>query len=221
LGSLAEIGYDAVWQDIRASDVGAPHRRERIWIIAYPANRNTDRVREREDMANAEGGKSGQPPERERREGVSGRSEEKPLAYPEGAERECSLHSRGRRLGLADGGETLAYAGDNRTVERERELRGDKPPLCEGQNHGGGAPQYAKRKRRGFESRLGGTFNGLPEGVDRYTEINVWKDGWEDGTPRLSKDRKYRRSRLRVVGNSIIPQIAELIFRSMMTEETI
>jgi len=36
LGSLAEIGYDAEWCDIRASDVGAPHRRERIWIVAYP-----------------------------------------------------------------------------------------------------------------------------------------------------------------------------------------
>lgn len=33
--SLAEIGYDVEWQDIRASDVGAPHRRERIWLIAY------------------------------------------------------------------------------------------------------------------------------------------------------------------------------------------
>jgi len=37
LGSLAEIGYDAEWQDIRASDVGAPHKRERIWIVAYPS----------------------------------------------------------------------------------------------------------------------------------------------------------------------------------------
>jgi DNA (cytosine-5)-methyltransferase 1 len=37
LGSLAEIGYDAEWQDIRASDVGAPHRRERIWIVGYPS----------------------------------------------------------------------------------------------------------------------------------------------------------------------------------------
>lgn len=36
LGSLAEIGYDAEWQDIRASDVGAPHKRERTWIVAYP-----------------------------------------------------------------------------------------------------------------------------------------------------------------------------------------
>jgi DNA (cytosine-5)-methyltransferase 1 len=36
LGSLAEIGYDAEWQDIRASDLGSPHKRERIWILAYP-----------------------------------------------------------------------------------------------------------------------------------------------------------------------------------------
>lgn len=36
LGSLAEIGYDAEWETIRASDVGAPHRRERVWIVAYP-----------------------------------------------------------------------------------------------------------------------------------------------------------------------------------------
>jgi DNA (cytosine-5)-methyltransferase 1 len=36
LGSLSQIGYNAVWQDLRASDLGAPHKRERIWIIAYP-----------------------------------------------------------------------------------------------------------------------------------------------------------------------------------------
>jgi DNA (cytosine-5)-methyltransferase 1 len=42
LGSLAEIGYDAEWQDIRASDVGAPHRRERIWIVAYEQGHRRD-----------------------------------------------------------------------------------------------------------------------------------------------------------------------------------
>lgn len=36
LWSLAEIGYDAEWHCIPASAVGAPHRRDRIWIIAYP-----------------------------------------------------------------------------------------------------------------------------------------------------------------------------------------
>ena len=36
LCDLAEIGYDAEWQVIGADDVGAWHRRKRIWIVAYP-----------------------------------------------------------------------------------------------------------------------------------------------------------------------------------------
>jgi DNA (cytosine-5)-methyltransferase 1 len=36
LGSLSKIGYDAEWHCIPASAVGAPHRRDRIWIVAYP-----------------------------------------------------------------------------------------------------------------------------------------------------------------------------------------
>jgi DNA (cytosine-5)-methyltransferase 1 len=36
LQSLAEIGYDAEWKIISASKFGAPHKRERCWIVAYP-----------------------------------------------------------------------------------------------------------------------------------------------------------------------------------------
>lgn len=36
LGDLANLGYDAEWTTVRASDVGAPHRRERVFVIAYP-----------------------------------------------------------------------------------------------------------------------------------------------------------------------------------------
>jgi DNA (cytosine-5)-methyltransferase 1 len=36
LQDLAENGYDARWQVVRASDVGAPHQRARLFIIAYP-----------------------------------------------------------------------------------------------------------------------------------------------------------------------------------------
>ena len=35
LGDMAALGYDAEWHCIPASAVGAPHRRDRIWIIAY------------------------------------------------------------------------------------------------------------------------------------------------------------------------------------------
>jgi DNA (cytosine-5)-methyltransferase 1 len=36
VGELAEIGYDAEWRVVSAAGVGAPHRRERVIILAYP-----------------------------------------------------------------------------------------------------------------------------------------------------------------------------------------
>ena len=36
LFDLSALGYDAEWHCIPASAVGAPHRRDRIWIVAYP-----------------------------------------------------------------------------------------------------------------------------------------------------------------------------------------
>ena len=43
LKDIAEIGYDAKWEIIRASDVGAPHRRERLFVIAQPTNTDCER----------------------------------------------------------------------------------------------------------------------------------------------------------------------------------
>ena len=37
LGDLAEMGYNARWGVLGADDAGAPHRRKRIWILAYSA----------------------------------------------------------------------------------------------------------------------------------------------------------------------------------------
>jgi DNA (cytosine-5)-methyltransferase 1 len=38
LGDLAALGYDAEWHCIPASYLGAPHRRDRLWIVAYPGS---------------------------------------------------------------------------------------------------------------------------------------------------------------------------------------
>ncbi len=38
LQNLSEIGYDAEWHCITAASVGAPHRRDRVWIITYPSS---------------------------------------------------------------------------------------------------------------------------------------------------------------------------------------
>lgn len=39
LGTLCDLGYDAQWTTLRASEVGAPHQRDRVFITAH-----TDRV---------------------------------------------------------------------------------------------------------------------------------------------------------------------------------
>ncbi len=44
LGDLASIGFDAEWHCIPACAVGAPHRRERIWVVAH-ANSQSDAMR--------------------------------------------------------------------------------------------------------------------------------------------------------------------------------
>jgi DNA (cytosine-5)-methyltransferase 1 len=36
LGDLAEAGYDAAWRSVRAADIGAAHRRERVFLCAWP-----------------------------------------------------------------------------------------------------------------------------------------------------------------------------------------
>ena len=38
LGDMAALGYDATWDCIPASAIGAPHRRDRIWLVAHSAS---------------------------------------------------------------------------------------------------------------------------------------------------------------------------------------
>ena len=45
LFQIAKAGYDAEWSVVSAKDVGACHRRERIWIIAYPNSEYEDRTK--------------------------------------------------------------------------------------------------------------------------------------------------------------------------------
>ena len=35
LGDLAALGYDAEWHCIPAGNLGAPHERDRVWVVAY------------------------------------------------------------------------------------------------------------------------------------------------------------------------------------------
>ena len=47
LRDLADLGFDAAWTGLRASDIGAPHHRYRIFILAWPAADAADLRRQR------------------------------------------------------------------------------------------------------------------------------------------------------------------------------
>ena len=64
LGTLAEIGYDAEWHCIPAAAVGAPHERERYFIVAYAGGvgicgRGTDNETQHPNPILQRGGRDG------------------------------------------------------------------------------------------------------------------------------------------------------------------
>ena len=85
LSDLAALGYDARWGVVSAADAGAPHRRERIWIVAdseidrrregreggFDSSGARKREQPFQDVANADGGRRQCSSEREEAEPVS------------------------------------------------------------------------------------------------------------------------------------------------------
>lgn len=45
LADLAGLGFDAEWASVRASEVGAAHQRERVFLLAWPAAADPDGLR--------------------------------------------------------------------------------------------------------------------------------------------------------------------------------
>lgn len=50
LGDLAEIGFDAEWRCFSASAAGLPHKRERVFVVAYPCGSRFSRYIEGESI---------------------------------------------------------------------------------------------------------------------------------------------------------------------------
>jgi DNA (cytosine-5)-methyltransferase 1 len=51
LGDLAALGYDAWWDCIPASALGAPHQRDRFWLVAYPSGVMAERANTRTHLS--------------------------------------------------------------------------------------------------------------------------------------------------------------------------
>ncbi len=56
LGDLATLGYDAGWHGLRAADVGSPHGRFRVFVIAHPRRSGLQRRVNVDPLGAVEGG---------------------------------------------------------------------------------------------------------------------------------------------------------------------
>mgnify|MGYP003770841657 CR=1 FL=1 len=175
LGSLAEIGYDAEWCDIRASDIGAPHRRERLWIVAYP---NGSRLEKhglfKSDLSIGSG---------ETRTSNKPEESENDVGYPHSVR----MERQGAKFQTARTGRTGKDVADTSSKRLE-------------------GWEKAVQLEKGWHSDTG---------YDRKKIGSSWRNSQWDSEPdvgRVANGVPSRVDRLKCLGNSIVPQIAELIF---------
>ncbi|WP_405363830.1 DNA cytosine methyltransferase [Kitasatospora sp. NBC_00085] len=113
LGTLAQLRYDARWLVLRASDVGAPHHRARVFLTAWPADHGAEDAdqqhrQERRESAPGQAEERWPRPEPGRRGGVA-------AADPEGQRRDQGVAepaARERRHDPAVSGGLLAADAD-------------------------------------------------------------------------------------------------------------
>lgn len=108
LGDLAAMGFNAEWGVFGADDVGAPHRRKRMWIVGMA---NADRFRQQQPQGS-------QPLERGR---VGNGGEKSDVSNAESGGREADRLAIGagpQRPGLVVGGGDPWRAGDPGGVNR-------------------------------------------------------------------------------------------------------
>ena len=224
LGDLAGLGFDAEWTCVRAADVGASHLRKRVFVVAY---RNSGGF----GWPNFEDEINRPIPQGGPRRGVCEAGDN--VADTEHAERRTEYqehtepHGRARsgwgcnqlgnatvprfgagrefeagRGGLADAERAGLEIGDGK---REQHARQDAESLTPGLPFAPGPndPRWGTILRErpdlapALESPVRGVAHGLPDWVDRA----------------LSN----RTKRLKALGNAVVPQVAHLIGRCILT----
>lgn len=111
LGDLADLGYDAQWTTVAASEVGAPHRRERVFIVAHPSGKpwSLDQRDLRRAAADTEGDRWDQGrPESAR---LVGRPDAALGGMPTAADAESGSRPHEQKRGDAQGFDVVAESG--------------------------------------------------------------------------------------------------------------
>ena len=185
LGDLASIGFNAEWQVIPAAAVGAPHKRDRVFIVAYPDDARS-RTPERDVKSSGSSGKQKRKVVSQR--GISRRgavvadTESKQSDVRQRRNDSTQPQKQGLQAQVRTGNTNVAYA--------ESSTRRDAQPY-------------------GLQTVFGQTTEFRKSGCTSRTVGDWWQI--EPDVGRVANGVSDRVDKLRGLGNAIVPQVAELV----------
>lgn len=218
LGDLADLGFDAEWDCFRASDVGAPHKRERLFILAYRASSRRERPKDARtdsgdagegvrcaesergggklaDPSNGQFQESGRRPQG--RDGAGSAGADMADANEQHGDRAWST-GQGRRIESPDGRQRMADA-DSRRQQRKRR---------------GGLLVQERSARRHDTDGCGGPWPPVPGDAAGWLEYTQ-QGGPQPAICRGSDGLADRSKRLATLGNGWVPQVAALAWHTL------
>lgn len=240
LCDLATIGYDAEWHVISAAAVGAFHRRERVFIIAYPGTA---------DMAHpvsigdgSESGPSGGGREDTEDAGPepAHAGDDVPLTMRRGPERvQCEESVPEKDADVADSDSGMC--GRRRTIGQSRDEQEWRIPIKEteqtrsvirseiigcGPICGEKSDDVPDTHSIGCETSGPGSRSqegdversGPRQELDIITGTGCWAT--EPDVVRVAHGIPRRLDRIRCLGNAVVPQCAEAIARAIKEHDT-
>jgi DNA (cytosine-5)-methyltransferase 1 len=203
LSDLEGEGYETGTVVLPACSKNAPHRRDRVWIIANARKQSSGREGE---GINREGGRDNAAADRKTIPNASGEQvrsgEPREMASETGQGAEA-------RNGLGHGGEDVAHASGEGL---QRGATTGNP------NQGGEvgdelATRFDRvsRDRGAAKPRVGFMAHGIPSEFFGHQGFET-----EPDIPRVAKGIKNRTNKLKALGNSIVWQVAAEIIQSMI-----
>lgn len=196
LGDLAEAGYNAAWMVLGAADLGAPHKRDRIWILAEDSRRRD--VLSHSNMLR------------------SGRRQQ----FQEGSPQEARVSP------LDSDSYGMQCTEQRKQYDRpEESARGGKNRVEPGRFMAHSMQQWQGRQQCSKEMETTPTHSDLsgrekqrePESTEPQQQAAEC-GGWWDSEPalgRVAHGVAHRVDRLKSIGNGQVPAVAAVAFRTL------
>ena len=220
LGDFAQVGYDAEWHCVPASALGAPHRRDRIYIMAHAIKSGQLR---KEQLENNRGGKQR---ESENDFNEKGKIRSETVAYTNSFRRdsrnkvEQGQEKNGTEIEGRSGNPNVAHSTCNRWEQgtnRQFSSTSKEMADCNGKefsrgkqsSFGKGQSKETLSKRSGFVSNANNN-NNWEQCKKSLCEKNR-RETWATDARvlRVANGIPNRVDRIKCLGNAVVPQVAE------------